>query len=93
MWYLFHDAVRYRSLVLSHRIDHGYPIPIAWDCLVRHFPAMRMAGYQCLMPMASLVLETTRQTPHREDAARGTGGTAGLRQNQTFQNKMGQIIV
>ena len=22
---------------------------------VRHFPAIRMAGYQCLMPMASLV--------------------------------------
>ncbi len=33
MWYLFHDAVRYRSLVLSHRIDHGYPIPTAWGPL------------------------------------------------------------
>ena len=52
-----------------------------------------MAGYQCLMPMASLVLETSRQTPHSEDAARGTGGTAGLRQIQTFQDKMGQIMV
>ena len=62
-------------------------------CLVRHFPAIRMAGYQCLMPMASLVLETSRQTPHSEDAARGTGGTAGLRQIQTFQDKMGQIMV
>ena len=49
-----------------------------------------MAGYQCLMPMASPVLETSRQTPHSEDAARGT---AGLRQIQTFQDKMGQIRV
>ena len=37
--------------------------------------------------------QTTRQKPHRKYVARRADGTAGLRQIQTLQYKMGRIMV